>query len=282
VSLTVHEPAAASRAGAGSLHVEVVEGLSAAVSVQATSPLKVLVPRPRGESVWAYLSSFGGGLVAGDETRLDVRLGPGARCFLSTQASGKVYRNPLNRPCGHHLSANLGEGSLLVLAPDPVQAFAGSSYSQRQEFHLQAGASLALVDWFTAGRSACGERWAFNRFQSRNDIFLGGERLLVDSLRLDATEGALEGPQRMGRFNCLALVVLVGVAWRDIAPSLLAEVAAQPVARRAALVGSASPLREGALLRIAGESVEEVGREIRRHLGFLSGLLGDDPFARKW
>ena len=41
-------------------------------------------------------------------------------------------------------------------------------------------------------------------------------------------------------------------------------------------------MRDGALLRSAGEHVEAVGREIHRHLGFLSGLLGDDPLARKW
>ena len=272
----------ASHAGTGCLHIDLVDGLSAATSVEATSPLKLLVPRPRGESVWAYLSSFGGGLVAGDETRLTLQLAARTRCFVSTQASTKVYRNPLGRPCGHHLKATLGEGSLLVLAPDPVQAFAGSSYAQRQEFHLQPGASLALVDWFTSGRTARGERWAFTRFQSRNDIFLGDERLLVDSLLLDAADGALDGSHRMGRFNCFALVVLVGAAWCEIGPQLLADIAAQPVARRAALVCSASSIRDGALLRIAGESVEDVGREIHRHLGVLRTLLGDDPFARKW
>ncbi len=283
MSLLAHESAsAATHAGTGCLHVDLVDRLSAAVSVESTSPLKLLVPRPRGESVWAYFSSFGGGLVAGDETRVDLRLAAHTKCFVSTQASTKVFRNPLGRPCGHHLSATLGEGSLLVLAPDPVQAFAGSSYSQRQEFRLQAGASLALVDWFTSGRTARGERWEFTRFQSRNDIFLGDERLLVDSLLLDAADGELSGSHRMGRFNCLALVVLVGVAWREIAPRLLADIAAQPVARRAPLVCSASPIREGALLRIAGESVEDVGREIHRHLAFLCDVLGDDPFARKW
>lgn len=283
MSLLAHESAAAVvHAGTGCLHVDLVDGLSAAVSVESTSPLKLLVPRPRGESVWAYFSSFGGGLVAGDETRVDLRLAAHTRCFISTQASTKVFRNPLGRPCGHHLSATLGEASLLVLAPDPVQAFAGSIYSQRQEFRLQAGASLALVDWFTSGRTARGERWEFTRFQSRNDIFLGDERLLVDSLLLDAADGALDGSHRMGRFNCLALVVLVGAAWREIAPRLLADIAVQPVARRASLVCSASPIRKGALLRIAGENVEDVGREIHRHLGFLRDLLGDDPFARKW
>src|SRR6266478_6641911 len=171
--------------GVGHLAVELVSGQCAATSVCANSPLKILVPRPRGPSVWACLSSFGGGLVAGDEVDVTVTLGQGARCFVGTQASTKVYRNPASKPCGHHLSARLARESVLVLAPDPVQAFAGSSYAQRQEFHLHASSSLVLVDWLCAGRAACGERWAFSRFQSRNEVFFGGDRLLVDSLLLD-------------------------------------------------------------------------------------------------
>ncbi|GDY21496.1 hypothetical protein LBMAG56_28430 [Verrucomicrobiota bacterium] len=268
--------------GRGGLVVERVSGQSAVTAAWASSPLKLLVPRPRGSSVWAYLSSFGGGLVAGDETVLDLRLAAGTRAFLSTQASTKVYRNPHQRACGHRLGATLGADALLVFAPDPVQAFAGSSYVQRQEFRLQSGASLVLVDWFTSGRSACGERWAFNRLQSRNEIFFGDERVLVDSLLLDPADGALAKPHRLGRFNCIALVVLLGPALREAAASVLADVAQQPVTRRAPLVCSASAIRDGALLRIAGEHVEDVGREIHRQLRELGELLGDDPLARKW
>jgi urease accessory protein len=227
------------------------------------------------------MSNFGGGLVAGDQTGLEIRLGLEARCFVGTQASTKVYRNPLQRPCGHQTHAVLERGSLLVLSPDPVQAFAGSSYTQRQEFRLDQGAGLVLVDWFCSGRAARGERWAFTRFHSRNDVFLGEERLLVDSLLLDPSEGPLDGPLRMGRFNCLALVLLVGEPVHEAAVQLLALVAAQPVTRRAALIHSASPIRGGVLLRVAGEEVETVAREIHRHLAFLREVLGDDPWARK-
>jgi hypothetical protein len=47
-------------------------------------------------------------------------------------------------------------------------------------------------------------------------------------------------------------------------------------------VVSASPVNHGALLRVAGESVEQTGRELHQHLKFVSELLGDDPWARKW
>jgi urease accessory protein len=270
------------RTGHASLKVEVIGGESAVTSAFASSPLKLLTPRSRGRSVWAYTSSFGGGLVAGDETRLEVTLGPAARCFLGTQASTKVYRNPAQLPCGHVTQAKLDAGALLVFAPDPVQAFAGSTYAQRQEFHLAPDASLVLLDWFTSGRAARGERWAFSRFASRNDVFVDGQRAFLDSIRLDASDGTLDSSHRVGRFNCFATLLVIGPLVQPIAASLLTEIGTRAVDRRASFVGSASPIRDGALLRIATEQVEAVGHELHRHLAPLTGLLGDDPWARKW
>ena len=86
----------------------------------------------------------------------------------------------------------------------------------------------------------------------------------------------------MGRFNCVALLVVSGPMVTAAAAQLLAEVEALPVVRRADLIVSASPIRQGAMLRIAGESSEEVSRQVRRHLAFVAEPLGDDPWMRKW
>lgn len=267
--------------GRAQLTVESVSGQSAVTSAFASTPMKLLAPRSRGQSVWAYTSSFGGGFVAGDETRLDLRIGKHARCFLGTQASTKIYRNPRALACGHVTHATVEENALLVFAPDPVQPFANSSYTQRQTFHLSTGAGLVLVDWFTSGRAARGERWAFNHFQSRNDVFLAGERIFVDSVLLDSAADSITSPHRTGRFNCFALLLLVGQPLQMAATRLLETISTHPVKRTAPLVASTSPVRNGAILRVAGESVEQVGHELHHHLKPLAALLGDDPWARK-
>lgn len=274
--------AALNARGCAHLEVELVFGESTATSTSATTPLKLLTPCSRGRSVWAYASNFGGGLVAGDETRLDVRIGPEARCFVGTQASTKVYRNPTQLPCSHTTQAVLERGALLVFAPDAVQAFANSTYRQRQEFHLVNGAGLVLVDWFTSGRAARGERWAFDHFQSRNDVFRDGRRIFVDSILLNADDGDIDSPHRAGRFNCFAMMLLLGESFREAAANLIKEISSRPVERGATLLASASPVQEGVVLRVAGEDVESVSREIKRHLNFLADFLGDDPWARKW
>jgi urease accessory protein len=221
-------------------------------------------------------------MVAGDRTHLEVAVDAGARCFLSTQASTKIYRNPNQLPCSHALSANVGDDALLILAPDPVQCFAESSYEQRQRFTLAATANLLLVDWMSAGRTARGERWNFRRYLTRNEIEREGKKLLIDALLLDSQDGALDSKFRGGRFNCLATVALLGPRLASDAKEIFEWCSAQPITAKANLVFAASPLHEGVLLRLAGTSVEAVGRAIHERLGFVRELLKDDPWERKW
>lgn len=270
------------QAGSGQLHVRMSSGQSTATSVLAHSPLKILVPRPRGPSVWACVSTLGGGLVGGDQISIGIRLGAQARCFLGTQASTKIFRNPRARPCQQILQAEVDRLALLAVVPDPVQSFQGANYRQLQKFAIHSESGLVLVDWLCSGRAARGERWAFSQFQSRNEIAIDDSKVLVDSLMLDPKEGPLAGTYRMGRFNCLALVILIGSMVQPFSARLLDEFARQPISRGARLVSSASAIKAGALVRLAGESVEEVAHRIRKHLDFLPSLLGDNPWNRKF
>jgi urease accessory protein len=247
--------------------------------VFATSPLRVLAPRSSGASAWVYAATFGGGLVGGDAIRMTVDVAAGARAFLATQASTKVYRS--TAPASQHLHAVVGDDALLAVVPDPIVCFAGSSFSQEQAYDLGTRATLVAVDWLTSGRHAAGERWLFDRYASRIDLRRDGRRILYDSLRLAREDGVLA--RRMGRFNVCLLTVMTGPLAQQAAARTIAVVKDLPIERRADLVVSAAPLAgDGALLRMAGTGVEQVSAVVREHLRFLVPLLGDDPWLRKW
>jgi len=267
--------------GGAKLRVMHVDGASSVTSAWATDPMKLLLPKPRGASVWACTSSYGGGMVAGDRIGIDVEIGANARCFFGTQASTKVYRNPGGLPCSLELAANLGPASLLVLAPDPVQMFADSIYEQRQTFHLHETGNLVLVDWLSSGRSARGERWAFERYFSRNEVLREGQRLLYDALLLDAAEQPLTSRFRGGEIDCFATLLILGPVLAGNAAGLLDFCNAEPISSGSLLL-AASPVAEGVLVRIAATSVQELALWIYRRLAFVCDLLQDDPWARKW
>ena len=102
-----------------------------------------------------------------------------------------------------------------------------------------------------------------------------------DALALRAADGDLAA--RIGRFNVLAVALLVGTALRTVAASLVSRVSQGAAIRGSDHLVAASALGDdGCVVRIAGCSVEHVGRTIRELLGFLPAMLGDDPWTRKW
>jgi urease accessory protein len=250
----------------------------------AESPLKWLTPATRGEAAWVFASSYGGGLVGGDHLGVEIDVGDGAAAFLSTQASTKVYRSPAG--ASTRLAARVASGGLLVSLPDPVVCFASSDYCQTQTLAIDASAGLVALDWMTSGRRGSGERWAFDAYASTTSLRVDGRLVLHDAVRLSAMDGELAS--RAGRIDVLVVVIIAGERLAAQAARLVATVSAMPVERRAPVVVSAAPLPglalapPGCVVRLAGEHVEDVRGVLRRLLDFVPGLLGDDPWARKW
>lgn len=265
-------------AGHGVISVERIGGRSVVTRAYASSPLRLLMPRNHGDAAWIYTSSYGGGLVDGDDIRLDVHVSAGASAFLTTQASTKVYRSP--RGTSTQVRGCVEAGALLVVAPDPVVPFAEAEYRQVQRFDVAREGGLVLVDVLSSGRQAAGERWAFSAYHALVEIAIDGRRLVHDPLALRASDGDLA--RRMGRFDALATVIVVGRALAAEVSALLSSAAGGPVARHGSQILRVSSLRDGCLIRAADTSIETIGRTLRQMLMFVPARLGDNPWSRKW
>ncbi|MCH2211570.1 MAG: urease accessory protein UreD [Fuerstiella sp.] len=270
------------RHGYGILEFSSVAGRTVVTRAEAYNPLKWLVPRRSVSAAWGFATTFGGGLVAGDRIEMQVGVGPGARAVLATQSSTKVYRSDTDADCTQILGATVGRDGLMVVAPDPVTCFRGARYSQKQIIRLHPDATLVYVDWLTSGRRARGECWAFSRYRTRLDLYRAGERYLTDSLLLDPDDGPLDSPFRMGPFHCFAMMVMCGPQTQEAVVSLLEEVGNQEIRPVDEVVDSVSSLKDGAIWRIAGRTTEQVARRLKSRLEFLTPILGESPWNRKW
>ncbi|MBU8894662.1 urease accessory protein UreD [Corallococcus sp. H22C18031201] len=271
-------PRAAGRAGTARLVFERGGARTIVRTALAHSPLRLLTPRNHGHAAWVYSSTLGGGLVDGDSLRLDLEVGPGATALLASQGANRVYRSPSG--CGSQVRARVAEDALLALVPDPTACFAGARYAQLTEVRMARSASLVLTEVLTSGRSAQGERWAFARQSSTVRVVVEDRALLDECWLLDPAHGPVA--ERMGRFEALATVVLVGPATEAARARLARDFAETRVTPRAGLVRSASPLGDaGLLLRAAAVSVEALQGAVRAWLDFLPEGLGDDPWARR-
>lgn len=270
------------QSGYGLVEVQRVDGRSAVTRQRATDPLKLLCPTRSGDAAWIYTSTYGGGLVAGDEVDLSVDVRAGAMAVLSTQASTKVYRRDGARGAVQRVYGHIEPGATLAVMPDPLTCFADADYDQRQRFDLVGDGALVLLDWFTSGRRAHGERWAFHRYASRLELCIDEQCVLRDAVRLSDAEGPVAGAGRMGRFDCCAMLLLAGTSLAGPAEDLVRSIEQRPLSPDAPCMLAASRSGWGAIVRIAGISTEQVAHEVVQHLRFLRSILGVFPWDRKW
>jgi urease accessory protein len=269
----------ASVPGHGALTIALVSGRSAVVERRAASPLRLLCPRNAGSAAWTYTSTFGGGLVDGDDVHLRVAVERGASALLATQASTKAY--PASVGARQTIEATVGADADLVVLSDPLVPFAGARVESLLDVRLAEGATLVAVEALAAGRVASGERWAAARCQTRLRVRREGVLLLDDALLLEAAHGDVQA--RMGPFDAWANIVLAGPGVLAHAKDLLRL--ARPHQRLAEGMGAielASPIEGGCLLRIAATSTAILSARVRQALACVAPLLGDDPFTRRW
>ena len=266
-------------AGLGRLTVARVGPRSVVTEAFASSPLRVLTPANHGHAAWVYSSSYGGGLLDGDVLSMHTTVGPRACAFVSTQASTKVYKSP--RGTRVEMTADVADDGLLVLAPDPVVCFAGSTYRQFLQFDLSSRAGLVAVDWVSSGRRESGERWAFDEYHSGTVVRFGGRLAMHDALALRASDGDLA--TRLGRYDVLAVAVDMGVALSGDVERIMTRVNSDPpTGDQEQLVTASAIGASGCVVRVAGRSVEAVGYTLQTFLDFVPARLGDSPWARKW
>jgi urease accessory protein len=268
---------AALPAGHARLRAELVAGRSAFVERSARSPLRLLCPANAGSAAWAYTSSFGGGLVDGDDVRLDVSVGAGAHALVTAQGSTKAYRGTARQA----VCASVAAGGLLALLPDPLVAFAGARVSSLVDADLAPGATLIAVDALEAGRVAAGERWAAASCDVRVRVRVDGRTVVDDGLLLDAAHGSVA--RRMGAFDGWATVVLLGPLAHAAGEALLAdERPAHRIAPGVAYLEVASPLAGGCLVRIAARTATALAERIALATACVAELVGDHPSTRRF
>jgi urease accessory protein len=195
--LRLSPPARVGRDGALRLRVERWHERSVVTGCRWTLPLQVLAPLALPDpAVVVSLLNPTGGVLGGDRLAIDVDVGPEAHACLTTPSATKVYRTA-GEPAVQTVRLRVGPGAILEWLPDHTIPFAGSDYRQSIEAEVADGGCLVLVDAFSAGRVAAGERWRFHRLQSvltvrgpRGEVVHDRFVLTGAADGLGATEGA--------------------------------------------------------------------------------------------
>jgi urease accessory protein len=265
----------------------------------------------------AYILSYGGGMLSGDEVDMTIELNKEASLLLMTQGSTKIYKdreqsatagNPISRLPGRPgptidgasqtIDAFVSPTSTLLLLPDPVTSFKNSIYNSYQRIHLQSDGSntsqLVLLDWFTGGRLARGEKWHFKKYASKIDIRLDGRLLVRDNLVLE-DENTEWMPissysSRLHPHTCYATLIMIAPGEGELSRVIQLCTAAfdrlsiGQVKKPKELIWSLSRLRHvehGIMLRVAGETTEIVKNFLKKEaLMSIENVIGNGMYEK--
>jgi len=209
------------------------------------------------------------------------------------------------------LDVSIAAGGALFLLPDPVTCFRDAAYRQVQTFRLAHGASAVLLDWYTSGRRARGEEWAFAKYYSSNEVFVGDVRTARDVVLLDGGTAAAvassggggggggegEGARtpllprrtladRMGPYACYATVLLYGPVVQGLVRELeerMQKISVFRVREPLDVLWSLSGVHgepSGRIVRVAGKETETVKMWLADALRALVDVIGEEVYSK--
>lgn len=209
---------------------------------------------------------------------------------------GQRHARPATQAHGHtdtsqRMTVEVGACSAVYLLPDPVTCFRAARYRQIQTFRIASDASVVLLDWITSGRKSLGEDWAFSKFFTVNELFVDGRRVARDAMLLEEPGEYVKGlpprslADRLNPYSCYASVILYGPQTISTIDSLSKSFSAITVfkhAKRPDTVWSLTILDDGkgCVLRVAGQTAEDVRTWLGEGLLQLCDLVGQDVYTR--
>jgi urease accessory protein len=148
-------------------------------------PLQVQRPfYPEGEAV-CHIAILHppGGIVGGDELRLDARLDPGAHALLTTPAAGKFYRSA-GSLARQTQCLTVAPGAILEWLPQENIVYNGARLQALTRIDLQGDACCIGWEMLCLGRPAADEIFTTGECWPTLELCRDGELLYLESNRL--------------------------------------------------------------------------------------------------
>ncbi|WP_408612209.1 urease accessory protein UreD [Leclercia tamurae] len=153
-------------------------------SARHVGPLTVQRPfYPEDDTCHLYLLHPPGGIVGGDELTIDVHLEARSHALITMPGASKFYRsNGALARLDQHFT--LDEHATLEWLPQDTIFFPGANAALRSVFHLQRSSTLLAWELFCLGRPVMGETFSHGQIESRLEVWIEGEPLLIERQHL--------------------------------------------------------------------------------------------------
>ena len=134
-----------------------------------------------------------GGVVGGDELRIDAALDTGAQALITTPAAGKFYRSA--GPCaGQSQHLRVAAGATLEWLPQENIVYNGARVRALTRVELQGNARFLGWEIFCLGRPAAGETFSAGEYRQHFELWREGEPLYLEQGRYAGGDAVLDAP----------------------------------------------------------------------------------------
>jgi urease accessory protein len=201
-----------------------------------------------------YMMSSSGGILQGDEQKIDVIMGKNSSARITTQSATKIYKMD-----GGYASQSIHihnqEGSYLEFIPHQIIPFKSSKFYQEVNLEVEKNAILIYSEIISAGRIASGEKFDFDLCFLRTSAHRNGKMMFTDVMSLNHEDKSnLESV--FGGKTIFSTVYIIGncIQIESIVDTI------NLTTKNNSLLASCSslPYDSGIIVRILGDSVSEI------------------------
>lgn len=156
-----------------------------------------------GKTPCFYLLNPHGAFLDSDIYVMNIKLQEESRLTLTTQGATIIYKTP-KKQAYQEATFHLAKDSYLEYLPGAIIGYKNASFFQKNEFHLEKGATLLYLEVITSGWSPEGEPFTFTSLRLQSEIYIDEELVVYDHIKLAPGEqdfnvlGYMEGYSHLG------------------------------------------------------------------------------------
>jgi len=159
-----------------------------------SAPLKIVRPFSLADGrLLVQVITLGPGLCAGDDSRIDVTVEPGARAVVVMQAASRILGMPEGARATQSVNLVVATDGQLEYYPGLTIPFAESCFRQRIAISADRQSRVGILECWAAGRQTRGEYLRFRHLSSRTIVTVNDRPAFADALEIDTTSNLAAG-----------------------------------------------------------------------------------------
>ena len=186
------------------LRLQNINGKTCLIPKKRIGPLTVQRPfYPEADVCHVYVLHPPGGVVGGDQLKLEIDAGPDARGLITTPGASKFYRSG-GKTAALEQNIHVSKSAVLEFLPQESIYFPASKLSAKFVVSLEQGARYAGWEIHSFGLPANNQDFDSGQVLLNTELRVDGKLLLHDKLKVDAIEQqrtcGLQGHRVYGSF----------------------------------------------------------------------------------